>query len=108
MVHDTLLPWCSYLDWEPEPSIVKVANVQHLGSQCRGPLVEPGAERARARAGVVSRRRPSAATRAHEALELIASVEGFERGPYGGAVGWVDASGNGTWAVAHPLRRAVG
>jgi isochorismate synthase EntC len=31
---------------------------------------------------------------------LIASVEGFERGPYGGAVGWVDASGDGTWAVA--------
>ena len=20
MVHDTLLPWCSYLDWEPEPA----------------------------------------------------------------------------------------
>jgi hypothetical protein len=25
MIHDTLLPWCSYLDWEPEPSIVTVA-----------------------------------------------------------------------------------
>ena len=23
MVHDTLLPWCSYLDYEPEPSIVR-------------------------------------------------------------------------------------
>ena len=22
MVHDTLLPWCSYLDYEAEPSIV--------------------------------------------------------------------------------------
>ena len=99
MVHDTLLPWCSYLDWEPEPSIVKVANVQHLGSQRRGSLVEPGPERARAGAGVVAdagRRRPPAVA----ALDLIASVEGFERGPYGGAVGWVDAAGNGTWAVA--------
>ena len=25
-VHDRLLPWASYLDWEPEPSIVTVAN----------------------------------------------------------------------------------
>jgi isochorismate synthase EntC len=35
-----------------------------------------------------------------EAIELIERVEGFERGRYGGAVGWVDAAGNGTWAVA--------
>ncbi|MGH9134454.1 MAG: chorismate-binding protein, partial [Ilumatobacteraceae bacterium] len=41
MVHDTLLPWCSYLDWEPEPSIVKVANVQHLGSLVEGRLSNP-------------------------------------------------------------------
>ncbi|MBG7604919.1 MAG: chorismate-binding protein [Actinobacteria bacterium] len=31
---------------------------------------------------------------------MIERVEGFERGRYGGAVGWVDADGNGTWAVA--------
>ena len=35
-----------------------------------------------------------------EALALIERVEGFVRGRYGGAVGWVDAVGNGTWAVA--------
>ena len=33
------------------------------------------------------------------ALALIADVEGVERGRYAGAVGWVDAAGNGTWAV---------
>ena len=33
VVHDTLLPWASYLDREPEPSIVAVANVQHLGTE---------------------------------------------------------------------------
>jgi len=27
-------------------------------------------------------------------------VEGFERGVYGGAVGWVDGAGNGAWAVS--------
>ena len=33
------------------------------------------------------------------ALDLIAAVEGVDRGRYAGAVGWVDAAGNGTWAV---------
>jgi isochorismate synthase EntC len=33
------------------------------------------------------------------ALDLIGRVEGFDRGRYGGAVGWVDAAGDGTWAV---------
>jgi isochorismate synthase EntC len=35
-----------------------------------------------------------------EALALIAREEGFVRGRYGGAVGWLDAAGDGTWAVA--------
>ena len=64
MVHDTLLPYCSYLDWAPEPSIVKVANVQHLGSRVEGRLSQPGAERARARAGAAADAGASAATRA--------------------------------------------
>ena len=99
MVHDTLLPWCSYLDWEPEPSIVSVANVQHLGSRVEGRLSDP-------RPNVLELVRALCPTPAlggaprDEALRLIAEVEGFDRGRYGGAVGWVDADGNGTWAVA--------
>ena len=34
-----------------------------------------------------------------EALSLIADAEGFARGRYGGAVGWGDGHGDGTWAV---------
>jgi len=99
MVHDTLLPWCSYLDWEPEPSIVTVANVQHLGTRVEGWLSDP-------RPNVLELVRALLPTPAlggsprDAAAELIAKVEGFTRGRYGGAVGWVDASGNGTWAVA--------
>ena len=62
MIHDTLLPWCSYLDWEPEPSIVAVANVQHLGTRMEGQLSDPSPnvlELVRA----LARRRPSAASR---------------------------------------------
>jgi menaquinone-specific isochorismate synthase len=98
VVHETLLPWCSYLDWEAEPSIVTVANVQHLGTLIEGRLSSPPPnvlEMAQALS-------PTPALGGHPrdaALALIDDVEGFERGRYGGAVGWVDAVGNGTWAV---------
>ncbi|MFT4867206.1 MAG: isochorismate synthase EntC, partial [Ilumatobacter sp.] len=96
--HDTLLPWASYLDWEPEPSIVSVANVQHLGTRMEGMLSQPGPSVIE----LVRALSPTPALGGHprsEAIELIERVEGFERGRYGGAVGWVDAAGNGTWAV---------
>ena len=99
VVHDTLLPWASYLDWEPEPSIVTVANVQHLGTRMEGMLSQPGPSVIE----LVRALSPTPALGGHPrdaAIELIARVEGFERGRYGGAVGWVDADGNGTWAVA--------
>jgi isochorismate synthase len=98
MIHDTLLPWCSYLDWEPEPSVIAVANVQHLATAMEGRLSEP-------RPNVLELVRALSPTPAlggfprDAALALIDDVEGFTRGRYGGAVGWVDAHGNGTWAV---------
>jgi isochorismate synthase len=98
VVHDTLLPWASYLDWEPEPSIVTVANVQHLGTRMEGMLSQPGPSVLE----LVRALSPTPALGGHPrdaAVNLIESVEGFERGRYGGAVGWVDAQGNGSWAV---------
>ena len=99
MIHDTLLPWCSYLDWEPEPSVLSVANVQHLATMLEGHLSDP-------RPNVLELVLALSPTPAlggfpkAEALELIAGAEGFVRGSYGGAVGWVNAAGDGTWAVA--------
>ncbi len=99
VIHDTLLPWCSYLDWEPEPSIITVANVQHLGTQMEGRLSAPPPTVLE----LVRALTPTPALGGHPretALRMIAEVEGVERGRYGGAVGWTDAHGNGTWAVA--------
>ncbi len=98
MVRDTLLPFCSYLDWAPEPTIVKVANVQHLGSQAMGMLSQPSPTVI----DLVRALQPTPAVGGHprdQAIALIIEHEGFERGRYGGAVGWCDASGNGRWAV---------
>ncbi|MEL6891825.1 MAG: isochorismate synthase [Actinomycetota bacterium] len=97
-LHDRLLPWASYLDWEPQPSIVSVANVQHLGTRMEGVLSRPTP----AVTELVRAVLPTPALGGHPrdaAIELIERVEGFERGRYGGAVGWVDANGDGTWAV---------
>ena len=98
-VHDRLLPFVSYLDEEPEPSIVTVANVQHLGTRLEGMLSQP----APSVIDLVRVLCPTPALGGHpraSAIELIERVEGFERGHYGGAAGWVDAHGDGTWAVA--------
>ena len=99
VIHDMLLPYCSYLDWEPEPSVIQVANVQHLGTLIEGHLSDdhpPLLELARMLC-------PTPALGGHpraEALEIVEQLEGFDRKNYGGAVGWVDALGNGTMAVA--------
>ncbi len=98
MVHDTLLPWCSYLDEEAEPTVVAMANVQHLGTRLDGQLSNPPASVLE----LVAALHPTPAvggTPRDVALRLIAELEGLDRRRYAGPVGWVDAAGNGTWAV---------
>ena len=98
MVHDTLLPWCSYLDEEAEPSIVAMANVQHLATRLEGQLSAPAASVLE----LVSALHPTPAvggTPRSAALELIDEIEQLDRGRYAGPVGWVDTAGNGTWVV---------
>jgi isochorismate synthase EntC len=42
------------------------------------------------------------------ALALIAEIEDLDRDRYAGAVGWVDAGGNGQWAVGIRCARVDG
>jgi len=98
MVHDTLLPYCSYLDWEDEPSVVTVANVQHLGTAIEGALTDPPSHVF----SLVRALCPTPALGGHPsstALNFIEKVEGLNRGYYGGAVGYMDSRGNGIFAV---------
>ncbi len=98
-VYDTLLSYASYLDFEPEPSIVTLPNVAHLATRVEGRLSYPPASVLE----LVEALHPTPAVSGRPrdaALELIAELEGRDRGRYAGAVGWVDAQGNGTWAVA--------
>lgn len=98
MVHDTLLPYCSFLDWEAEPSIVTVANVQHLGTAIEGTLTDPAIDVMT----LVKELTPTPALGGfptQDAINFISSHEMMDRGFYGGAVGWCDGQGQGTFAV---------
>ncbi len=98
MVHDTLLPWCSYLDYEAEPSVVAVANVQHLATLVEGRLSTPPPSVLE----MVAALHPTPAVGGWpiaEALEWITAYEQLDRRRYAGPVGWVDARGNGAFAV---------
>lgn len=99
MVHDTLLPWCSFLDAEPEPSVVSMANVQHLATLVEGRLSVPEPSVL----DLVHALHPTPAVggmpRA-EALAFQRAEEGLDRRRYAGAVGWVDADGCGEFAVS--------
>ncbi len=109
MVLDTVLPFCSYVDSEPEPSIVSLANVQHLASMVEGRLSSPPASVL----ALVAALHPTPAVcgwpRA-EALALIGRLEQLDRGRYTGAVGdLVQAIGRLREGVIHldrwhPLR----
>jgi isochorismate synthase len=98
MVHDTLLNWCSYVDYEAEPSVVAVANVQHLATLVEGRLSQPAPSVLELVAALHPT--PAVCGRPREAAEaFIAAREGFDRRRYAGTYGWVDGGGNGLWAV---------
>ncbi len=95
---DTLLPFCSFVDAEPEPTIVTLANVHHLGTRVEGRLSSPAASALE----LVGALHPTPAVGGQpqdRALALIAAMERMERGRYAGPVGWMDAQGNGEFAV---------
>ncbi len=104
MVWETLLPFCSYVDSEPEPSIVAVANVQHLASLVEGRLSSPAASVLE----LVAALHPTPAVAGwpvEPAVAHLTAHEGMDRATYAGPVGWVDARGNGTFAVG--IRSAI-
>jgi menaquinone-specific isochorismate synthase len=94
-----LAPVCDRLEVPEVPSIVSLRNVSHLGTRLRGEL--SGREPATA-LELVARLHPTpavAGTPSEAAVAYLQRAEGFERDTYAGAVGWMDAAGDGEWAV---------
>jgi isochorismate synthase len=95
----TLGPFCRELSWDPEPVLLETPNVWHLSTRFRGLLREPAPDALE----LVEALHPTPAVAGEPreaALGSIAELEPFDRGAYAGPVGWVDASGDGEWAIA--------
>ncbi|MHB8506775.1 MAG: isochorismate synthase, partial [Acidimicrobiales bacterium] len=93
-------PFCAELSIPDEPSVLELRNVSHLATRLNGRL-RPDRRRPTA-LELVAAVHPTPAvggTPTEAACAYLAEVEGFDRGPYAGAVGWVDAAGDGDWAV---------
>ncbi len=102
-----LLPYCSYVDAEPEPSILTLANVHHLGTLVEGVLSSPPASVLE----LVAALHPTPAVGGDPqdvAIRVIEELEGMDRGCYAGASGWVDGNGNGAFAVNVRVARIDG
>jgi menaquinone-specific isochorismate synthase len=100
-IRDALRPLCDVLDVEARPALLKLPNLQHLGTRVRGTLAGSGTPRsALALAAAVHPPAAVCGTPAGAALELIRELEQMDRERYAGPVGWVDADGNGEWGIA--------
>ena len=104
----TLGPVCESLDVPDKPTVLELRNVSHLGTRLSGVLsavpdepAHPGFAEPTA-LELVARVHPTPAvggTPTNEAVAYIDQVEGFDRGRYAGPVGWMDARGDGSWAI---------
>ena len=85
------------------PEAVRLSSVTHLATSVAGHLANGsavGRPSALTLAGLLHPTPAVAGLPLAEALAAIARLESFDRGLYAGPVGWVDARGDGDWAVA--------
>ena len=93
-----LRPHSVWVTAAPEPALVRVANIIHLGTPIRAQLATPLS--AIELAGVLHPTPAVGGEPGEVAAPLIPALEGLDRGWYAGTVGWTDAAGDGEFCVA--------
>ncbi|MBL0704100.1 isochorismate synthase [Sinomonas cellulolyticus] len=97
-----LEPFSEAMNAHDEPFILELPNVFHLASDVRAELADVEGHVPTSLA-LINALHPTAAvcgTPTSVAGALIRELEGLDRGPYAGPVGWLDAAGNGEWGIA--------
>ncbi|PFG17070.1 isochorismate synthase [Propionicimonas paludicola] len=97
-VAEALAPFTSGMNVPDAPYVLELPNVLHLASDVTA-VVRPGVSALR----LAGELHPSAAvcgTPTADAAALIAELEQLDRGRYSGPVGWLDANGDGEFAIA--------
>lgn len=97
-VLDALAPHVSAVRADDEPFALELPNLWHLATDVAGEIADHASA-----LDLVAALHPTAAvagTPTKAALEVIRRLEPFDRRRYAGPVGWVDAHGDGEWAIA--------
>ncbi len=97
-VAEALQPHCQSMLVPETPFVLHLPNVMHLATDVTG-VAANGASAL----GLAAALHPSAAvcgTPTPVARDLIAELEGMERGRFSGPVGWMDGDGDGEWCIA--------
>ena len=100
---EAMTPLCTALTIPDEPRLMRVPNIQHLHTPVEG-RAKPGTDVL----DFLERMHPTPAVGGwprDAAREAIGRIEHMDRGWYAGPIGWVDAAGDGAFAVA--LRSAL-
>ncbi len=82
----------------PEPTLVRIANIQHLATPIRAQLAAP--IDVLELAGLMHPTPAVGGEPCAQAQRLIPALEGLDRGWYAGPIGWTDATGDGELCVA--------
>ena len=103
-VSSTLATVTSSLQVPAAPRPLTLANLTHLATDVTGVLADgPGADDRPSALDLAAMLHPTAAvggTPTEVALAMIAELEPVPRGRYAAPVGWMDASGDGEFAIA--------
>ncbi|MFS7223514.1 isochorismate synthase [Rahnella inusitata] len=97
-MRDVLTPRCSHLHIPSRPELLSTPTLWHLASPIDGDVAD-SAENALSLACLLHPTPALCGMPTTSARELISRLEPFERGLFGGIVGWCDAQGNGEWVV---------
>jgi menaquinone-specific isochorismate synthase len=99
-ITDGLRPAMSEIAVPDSPGIVELRNVSHLGTRITGRLAHSADGGVMNALEVLALIHPTPAvsgTPVDLALDYLAKVEELDRDRYAGAVGWIDAAGDGEW-----------
>ncbi|KAF1016853.1 MAG: Isochorismate synthase DhbC [Stenotrophomonas maltophilia] len=96
---EALSPWCRHIEAAERPSLHATASMWHLGTRIHATLDDASVDAATLLAALHPTPAVCGTPRAL-ALQQIRELEPLPRGFYAGAVGWLDAQGDGDWYVA--------
>jgi len=97
-VVDAIAPLVEDLTTDPQPFALQLPNVWHLATDLRATSKRHGTSLDLA--GALHPTAAVAGTPTDVAIASIRRLEGFDRERYAGAVGWIDAVGDGEWVIA--------